>query len=72
MNWRAGNGEVLRLPVTIGDGAWVGARAIILPGVTIGSGCVIAAGSIVRADCAPNTMWAGIPAALKRRLDTND
>jgi acetyltransferase-like isoleucine patch superfamily enzyme len=49
-------------PVHIGDHVWVGARAVILKGVTIGDGAVIAAGSIVTKDVAPGTLVAGNPA----------
>ena len=66
--WRAGSGVPKNLPVSIGDGSWIGARATILPGVTIGRGCVIAAGSVVREDCPDDTFWAGVPAVLKRDL----
>ena len=55
--------------ITVGDGTWIGARAIILPGVTIGPGCVIAAGSVVVADCPPNGLYAGVPARLVRQLN---
>jgi maltose O-acetyltransferase len=57
------------LPVTIGDGVWVGARATILPGTTIGAGCVIAAGSVVSRDLPPNGLYGGVPARLIRQLD---
>ena len=49
------------LPVTIGDDVWIGGSATILPGVTIGRGCVIGAGSVVTHDIAPYTMAAGNP-----------
>lgn len=49
-------------PVTIGEGAWLGARAIVLPGVTVGAGAVVAAGAVVTRDVLPNTMVAGVPA----------
>lgn len=48
--------------ITVGSGAWIGAGALILGGITIGEGCVIAAGSVVTKDCAPNTMYGGVPA----------
>ena len=48
-------------PVTIGRGSWIGTNATILPGVTIGEGCVIAAGSVVTADTKPDTLYAGVP-----------
>lgn len=59
-------------PITVGDGCWIGARAVILPGVTIGDGCVIAAGAVVSKDCAPNGMYAGVPARRIRELPTKD
>jgi acetyltransferase-like isoleucine patch superfamily enzyme len=49
-------------PVTIEDYVWIGARAIILPGVTVGRGAVVAAGSIVTKNVAPMTVVAGVPA----------
>src|SRR4051794_18805907 len=42
-------------PVTIGAGAFVGARSIILPGVTVGAGAVVGAGSVVRHDVPPHS-----------------
>jgi maltose O-acetyltransferase len=53
--------EVLA-PVTIGDHAWIGSRALILPGVTVGEGAVIAAGAVVTSNVAPFAVVAGVPA----------
>jgi acetyltransferase-like isoleucine patch superfamily enzyme len=53
---------VLARPVAIDDHAWVGARAIICPGVTIGEGAVVGAGAVVTRDVAPWTIVAGNPA----------
>lgn len=50
-------------PVTIDDYAWISCRAIVLPGVTIGEGAVIAAGAVVTKDVAPYEIVGGIPAA---------
>ena len=59
---------VKEAPVHIGDGTWVGARAIILPGVTIGRRCVIAAGAVVSRDVPDDTLVAGNPARVVREL----
>jgi acetyltransferase-like isoleucine patch superfamily enzyme len=50
--------------VILGDDVWVGAGAIILPGVTIGDGAIIAAGSVVRSDIAAMSIAAGVPAKV--------
>jgi acetyltransferase-like isoleucine patch superfamily enzyme len=55
-------------PVTIGANAWLGAGAIVLPGVTIGPCSVVGAGSVVLDDVEPFTVVAGAPARLIRRL----
>jgi acetyltransferase-like isoleucine patch superfamily enzyme len=49
-------------PVRIEDYAWVSMRAVVLPGVTIGVGAVVAAGAVVTKDVAPFTIVAGVPA----------
>jgi maltose O-acetyltransferase len=55
-------------PVTVEDGVWIGARALILPAVTVGRGCVVAAGAVVQSDCEPNGLYAGVPARRVRDL----
>ena len=57
--------------VVIGDRAWIAYRAIILPGITIGEGAVVGAGSVVTKDVEPYTIVAGNPARLigKRPLN---
>lgn len=49
-------------PVSIGDHAWIGFRAIVLPGVSIGEGAVVGAGAVVSRDVPPFTIVAGNPA----------
>jgi acetyltransferase-like isoleucine patch superfamily enzyme len=51
-------------PVTIEDRVWVGLSAVILGGVTIGEGAVVAAGSVVTRDVPPYTIAAGVPARV--------
>lgn len=48
--------------VTIGDHAWIACRALVLPGVTIGAGAVVAAGAVVTRDVEPYAIVAGVPA----------
>lgn len=62
-------GERLSRPLRIGNGCWIGARAVFLPGVTVGDGCIIGAGSVVHRDCEANSLYAGVPAKLIKRLD---
>lgn len=57
---------VLYAPVTIGDDVWVGARAVILPGVAVGPHAVIGAGAVVRDDVPEWGIVAGVPARLVR------
>ncbi len=55
-------GPVTRSPVTIENDAWIGARAIVLPGVTVGAGAIVDPGSVVNKDVAPDAHVRGIPA----------
>ncbi len=59
-------------PIHIGDGAWVGARVVILPGITVGPGAVIASGAVVTKDVPPHTMVAGVPAKVIRQLPASE
>jgi acetyltransferase-like isoleucine patch superfamily enzyme len=49
-------------PIVVGDNVFLGLNTIVMPGVTIGSNCVIGAGSVVSRDIPPNTVAAGVPA----------
>ena len=53
-------------PVIIGDDVWIGSRAIILPGITIGSGSVVAAGAVVTHDVPDFCIVGGVPAKIIR------
>lgn len=61
-------GPVVPMPIKVGAGVWIGARATILPGVTIGEGAVVAAGSLVTKDVPPNVLVAGVPAKVIKEL----
>lgn len=56
----AGEGETK--PVHIGNGCWLCVNSTVLPGVSIGDKCVIAAGAVVNKDCRQNQLFAGVPA----------
>ena len=55
-------------PITIGDDVWVGKHCIVYPGVTIGQGAIVAAGSVVREDVPPYVIIAGNPARIVHRI----
>ena len=56
-------------PVVIGDDVWIGANAVILPGVTIGRHVVVAAGAVVTKDVPDYCVVAGIPAKVVKKLE---
>lgn len=58
------SGYMKTAPINIGNHVWIGARAIILKGVTIGDGAVIAAGSVVTEDVPSNSLVGGVPAKI--------
>jgi acetyltransferase-like isoleucine patch superfamily enzyme len=55
-------------PITLEDNVWLGARVIVLGGVTIGAGSCIGAGSVVNADIPPRSLAVGVPARVIREL----
>ena len=57
-------GYEMTKPITIGNNVWVGSRAMILKGVNVGDGAIVAAGAIVTKDVPPNTTVAGVPAKV--------
>ncbi len=56
-------------PVVLEADVWIGAKACVLPGVTIGRGSVVATGAVVTSDVAPFCVVAGVPARLQKALD---
>jgi maltose O-acetyltransferase len=57
------------IPIVIGNDVWIGRRAIILPGVTIGDGCIIGAGAVVTKSFPPYSVIGGVPAKIvKNRI----
>lgn len=61
-------GHSFARPISIGDGAWLGSRVVVLPGVSIGKGAVVAAGAVVTRDVPADTLVAGVPARVLRAL----
>lgn len=55
--------------VTIGSGCWIGEKAIILPGITLGEKCIVAAGSIVTKSFPAYSLIGGVPAKLLKRYN---
>ena len=56
-------------PITLEDDVWIGTSCVILQGVTIGKGSIIAAGSVVNKSIPANEVWAGVPARfIKKRI----
>lgn len=55
-------GQMCAKPIVIGNNVWIAANAVILPGVTIGDGAVVGAGSVVTKNVAPGTLVVGNPA----------
>lgn len=73
INWMAGRKDwqnVKVSPVKIGNKAWIGFNSIILKGVSIGEGAIVAAGSVVTKDVPPFTVVAGNPARIVRSMNS--
>ena len=64
-------GKIVTSPVTIGSGAWLGPRCIILPGAHIGDGVVVDAGAVVNKEVPAHTRVGGIPAVQRENLQAN-
>lgn len=65
-------GDLQFAPVVIGDGVWLGARSIILPGVKVGAGAIVNPGSVVQKDVPPQTRVGGSPATRLEVLQSNE
>lgn len=63
--------DLIPAPVVIGNNVWIGSNATILPGVTIGDNAVVAAGAVVTKDVPANTVVAGVPAKIVKRIDVD-
>lgn len=59
-------------PVKVGEHCWICSRSIILPGITIGDGAVVASGTIVTRDVPPYTIVGGVPASIIGHREVKD
>lgn len=60
--------DIIPKPIVIGKNVWIGAKAVIIGGVTVGDNSIIAAGAIVTNDVAPNVVVAGVPAKFIKSI----
>ena len=67
-NKRIDEQGVTTKPVIIGNDIWIGANAVILPGVSIGDHSVVAAGAVVTKDVPPHSLVAGVPAKIIKKI----
>lgn len=65
-------GVMAAKPVTIGDNVWIAANVVVLPGVEIGDGAIIGAGSVVTKSIPANTLAAGNPCRVIREITEKD
>jgi acetyltransferase-like isoleucine patch superfamily enzyme len=65
-------GKVITNPVRVGDGAWLRARSVILPGVKVGAGAVVEVGAVTNKDVDAHTRVGGIPAVKLGSLGSNE
>jgi len=72
MHYHKNLSESYVAPIIIQKNAWIAIGVIILPGVTIGEGAIVAAGSVVTTDIPANTLAAGIPAKVIRDFEMKD
>ena len=64
--------KIVTKPIVIEEGVWVGMDSLILPGVTLGQGCVVSAGAVVTTSVPPNTLVSGNPATVQKQLPFGD
>ena len=65
-------GNMIPSPVKIGKNVWIGAHATILPGLTVGDNAVVAAGAVVSKDVPENTVVAGVPAKVIKKIEVKN
>jgi putative colanic acid biosynthesis acetyltransferase WcaF len=71
-DWTTRNMKLFRRPITLEDSCWVGARCIVCPGVTVGTGTILAAGTVLTRSVPPFQVWRGNPANYLRERVIDD
>ena len=66
------HGLQFSMPIHIGDGCWIGAGVMVMPGITIGENSVIGAGSVVTKDIPANVVAYGNPCRVAREINEHD
>ncbi len=66
-DWKDPAFGLMVAPISLGDGAWAGARSVLMPGVTLGTGAIAAAGSVVSKDIPAWEIHAGNPATFAKQ-----
>lgn len=64
-NYRLTTFDLIVKPVTIRDGAWIGAKSVVCPGVTVGRESVLTVGSVATGDLEDGKIYQGVPAVIK-------
>jgi putative colanic acid biosynthesis acetyltransferase WcaF len=65
-DWKTPNMKLFRKPIKIADGSWIGAKAVLCPGVVIGREAIVTVGSVVTKDVPDYQIWTGNPARFAR------
>jgi putative colanic acid biosynthesis acetyltransferase WcaF len=70
-DWKTTNMKLFRRPIVLKDGCWVGARATVCPGITIGTAAILTVGSVAGKDVPQYEIWGGNPAVFLRKRSFN-
>lgn len=69
-NYKKKSFDLIVKPITLKEGSWVGAKAVVCPGVTLGRNSILTVGSIATSDIDSNSIYQGIPAAkIRTRIE---
>jgi putative colanic acid biosynthesis acetyltransferase WcaF len=68
-DWKTPNLKLFRKPITLEDGCWVGAKAVLCPGVVIGNEAIVTVGSVVTRSVPAHQIWTGNPARFARHRE---